>query len=100
MCKGTVARGEVAHPGNSKKPPVHAQETRDAVGKGLSPQGLGGPAGELGLHPEAEERLLEMHRHWPNWHFRERPLAAVSVHPSAPSFQTRKLRTRVGPSLA
>lgn len=49
-------------------------------------QGLGGPAGDVGLHPEEKQYLkcTDPGTAGPDWRFRERTLAAVSTHPNVP----------------
>lgn len=64
MCRGTVALGNVAHiQGTPRSPSVHADRQGMPWVKALSLQGLGGPIGELGLHPKEEQRLLKMYRY-------------------------------------
>lgn len=49
-------------------------------------QGLGDPTGDAGLHPEEKQSLkcTDPGTAWPDRHFRERTLAAVSTHPNIP----------------
>ena len=83
-----------AYPGTPRSPSVHAERQEMIWAKMLSLQGLGCLAGELGFHPEHwyDTARLALQR--------ERTPAAVSIHPNAPCFQVRNLRTPVGPSLA
>lgn len=66
--------------------------------KALSLQDLGGLVGSFGFI--LKKKRDSARPAWPDCHFRERTPAAVSIHPDAPSFQMRKPRTQVGPSLA
>lgn len=96
-CRDTVVRENVAHQGAPRSPSVHAERQGLTRVRATSLQGLGGPVGDLGLHPEETQSLKCTA--WPGWRFRERtwqrcPLILMS------RFQMRKPRTQGGPPLA
>lgn len=83
--------------GAPKSPSVPAGQGLTWV-KATSPQGFGGSAGDAGLHPEEKQPLkyTDTGTAWTDWHFRERPPAAVPTHPNAPSLQMRNQGLKQG----
>lgn len=71
--------------GTPRSPSVHVERRGLTWVKATSLQGLGGPAWDLGLHPEEKPSLKCTHRHsMARLAFQRENLAAVSTHPNVP----------------
>lgn len=98
MCKGTAKQGKAAYPRSSEKPLCsHLRDKR----KGAEPTGPRAWPGSRSciLKPRREQGYPDTGVTGPTG-ISEQNSSSFDSHPSAPSFQVKKLTAHIGPALA